>query len=74
MSDKKCQAIEHENLLSGSWGCCQCNTLNGFYREVCKFCAHARCYYPPMVIEATEELDDLDFEIPTGSIDKSRLN
>lgn len=44
MSDKKCTDINIENLQPG-WGCCQCNTYNGFHRLECKQCSHERC--PP---------------------------
>ena len=27
-----------------SWGCCQCKTMNGNNRDVCKYCNHACCY------------------------------
>lgn len=74
MSDKKCLSIEHESLLVGSWECCKCATLNGFHRDECKFCQHVRCYYPPVIIEATEDLKELPAEVPGGTIDKSKLN
>ena len=83
MSDKKCESIEHPNLMKGGWGCCSCSTYNGGHREECKFCAHARCFFPAVVVENTvgiEKLDAfLDKEFPditptdTGALIKKKL-
>lgn len=40
--DKRCEAIEHPNLMPG-WGCCICKTYNGEQRPTCKICNHNRC-------------------------------
>lgn len=78
--DKKCVQLDHENILAGSWGCCKCNSFNGPYREKCKFCEHARCYFPKVEIESTATLDELDALLDTelpdilDPIDKKLLN
>ena len=72
-SDKKCEAIEHKNIVP-SWACCSCRTLNGNHRDVCKYCSHARCFYPEIVIKSTI---DENAELPisfASAIDKKLLN
>jgi hypothetical protein len=77
MADKQCQSIERENLIAGSWECCQCNVLNGGYREACKSCSHARCFYPAVSIEGSssiEEIEALPASIDIKPIDRKLLN
>lgn len=71
----RCSSIEHPNLLEGSWGCCSCQTLNGFHREACKHCGHERCFYPSTVIENTVPLGQaLDLDVPAVVIESPNVN
>lgn len=56
MKHDKCIDIDHPNLQPG-WGCCQCNTYNGFQRMECKNCDHVRC--PPEPEKKDEDDKDL---------------
>lgn len=66
--EKKCQVIDHPNIQKG-WGCCSCNIFNGDQRTHCKNCNHARCFFPKVIIENTENVME---DVPP--LDKSKLN
>lgn len=54
-NDKKCSPLNKMSILP-SWECCACESINGDYRAVCKKCKHERCFFPEIVIEATDEI------------------
>jgi hypothetical protein len=39
----RCKHIRAPCVVPG-WGCCKCNTYNGYQRGVCKICGHKPCY------------------------------
>lgn len=37
-----CVLLEHPNLMTG-WGCCECRSYNGLWRDQCKTCGRRAC-------------------------------
>jgi hypothetical protein len=42
-TESKCLHVRVTFIVPG-WGCCKCNTYNGYQRMACKNCAHTPCY------------------------------